>query len=189
MSCLLIFLSSSSLSPFYVLYIFFVPHMYVWLGFSSAWWWRQKNNWIEDSSSPSSAGPPGIISLDQAGFMLGRYSFHNTRRLLNILNMPSSTTPEVVVSLDAEKAFGQVESGFLCSFCANKWLVFTPFSTPPWHMAGMSTVPLIVCHSHWASGYLAKIWGEIWGRSASGIHTEIITVCWRLVTVCIQLSL
>lgn len=57
----------------------------------------------------------GIISLDQAGFMLARYSFHNTRRLLNILNMPSSTTPEVVVSLDAEKAFDQVESGFLCS--------------------------------------------------------------------------
>lgn len=90
----------------------------------------------------------GIISLHQTGFMLGRYSFHNTRRLLNILNMPSSTTPEVVVSLDAEKAFDQGESGFLCSFCANKLLVFTPFSTPPWHMAGMSTVPLIVCHSH-----------------------------------------
>lgn len=59
--------------------------------------------------------PLGIISLDQAGFMLARYSIHNTRRLLNILNMPSSTTPEVVVSLDAEKAFDQVESGFLCS--------------------------------------------------------------------------
>lgn len=59
--------------------------------------------------------PLGIISLDQAGFMLARYSIHNTRRLLNILNMPSSTIPEVVVSLDAEKAFDQVESGFLCS--------------------------------------------------------------------------
>lgn len=57
----------------------------------------------------------GIISLDQAGFKLARYSFHNTRRLLNILNMPSSTTPEVAVSLDGEKAFDQVESRFLCS--------------------------------------------------------------------------
>lgn len=52
---------------------------------------------------------PGIISLDQTGFMLGRQSFHNTRRLLNILNMPSSSIPEVVVSLDAEKAFDRVE--------------------------------------------------------------------------------
>ena len=44
--------------------------------------------------------------------MLGRHSFHNTRRLLNILNMPSSSAPEVVVSLDAEKAFDRVEWEF-----------------------------------------------------------------------------
>ena len=50
-----------------------------------------------------------IISSDQTGFMLGRHSFHNTRRLLNILNMPSSRAPEVVVLLDAEKAFDRVE--------------------------------------------------------------------------------
>lgn len=31
-----------------------------------------------------------IISTDQTGFMLGRHSFHNTRRLLNIVNSPSS---------------------------------------------------------------------------------------------------
>lgn len=56
---------------------------------------------------------PGIISADQTGFMLGRHSFHNTRRLLNILNMPSSSTPEILVSLDAEKAFDRVEWRFL----------------------------------------------------------------------------
>lgn len=56
---------------------------------------------------------PQIISSDQTGFMLGRHSFHNTRRLFNILNMPSSSTPEVVVSLDAEKAFDRVEWDFL----------------------------------------------------------------------------
>lgn len=54
-----------------------------------------------------------IISLDQTAFMLGRQSFHNTRRLLNILKMPSSNTPEMVVSLDAEKAFDRVEWRYL----------------------------------------------------------------------------
>ncbi|XP_062339584.1 uncharacterized protein LOC134038006 [Osmerus eperlanus] len=52
---------------------------------------------------------PQIISSDQTGFVLGRHSFHNTRRLFNILNMPSSSIPEVVVSLDAEEAFDRVE--------------------------------------------------------------------------------
>jgi len=57
---------------------------------------------------------PNIISLDQTGFMKGRYSFSNIRRLLNILLSPASDeTPEVVVSLDAEKAFDRVEWGFL----------------------------------------------------------------------------
>lgn len=55
---------------------------------------------------------PGIISSDQTGFMLGRHSFHNTRRLLNILNMPSSTTPEVVVALDAEKRLTELSGSF-----------------------------------------------------------------------------
>lgn len=54
-----------------------------------------------------------LISTDQTGFMLGRHSFHNTRRLLNILNSPSSIAPEVVVSLDAEKAFDRVEWRYL----------------------------------------------------------------------------
>ena len=39
-----------------------------------------------------------------------RFSFFNIRRLFNIIYHPSqSTTPEVVVSLDAEKAFDRVE--------------------------------------------------------------------------------
>ena len=44
-----------------------------------------------------------LVSQDQTGFMLGRLSFHNTRRLFNILVTPDLQIPEVVVSLDAGK--------------------------------------------------------------------------------------
>lgn len=53
-----------------------------------------------------------IISTDQTGFMLGRHSFHNTRRLLNIVSSPGSNIPEVIISLDAEKALDRVEWDF-----------------------------------------------------------------------------
>lgn len=53
---------------------------------------------------------PSIISLDQTGFMPGRQPSHNIRRLLDIIH---SSNSEVVVSLDAEKAFDRVEWKFL----------------------------------------------------------------------------
>ncbi len=37
-----------------------------------------------------------IISLDQTGSTLGKYSFFNTRRLLNIIFSPASNIPEVI---------------------------------------------------------------------------------------------
>lgn len=51
---------------------------------------------------------PALISTDQTGFILGRQSFFKTR-LINILLTPGCDSPEVVVSLDAEKAFDRVE--------------------------------------------------------------------------------
>ena len=57
---------------------------------------------------------PNIISPDQTGFMKNRHSFSNIRRLLNILLSPASReSPEVVISLDAEKAFDRVEWSYL----------------------------------------------------------------------------
>lgn len=53
-----------------------------------------------------------IIAIDQTGFKLGRHSFCNTRRLLNIISAPTSITQEVIISLDAEKAFHRVEWSF-----------------------------------------------------------------------------
>ena len=54
-----------------------------------------------------------IISTDQTGFMLGRHSFHNMRRLLNIIGSPGSGVSEAIISLDAENAFDRVEWSFL----------------------------------------------------------------------------
>lgn len=55
-----------------------------------------------------------IISEDQTGFMKGCHSFSNIRRLLNNIHSTSSSdSAEVVILLDAEKAFDRVEWGYL----------------------------------------------------------------------------
>ena len=58
---------------------------------------------------------PSIISPNQTGFIKKRLSFFNIRRLLNIMQNadPNQPLPEVIVSLDAEKAFDRVEWGYL----------------------------------------------------------------------------
>lgn len=57
---------------------------------------------------------PEIISEEQTGFIKERYSFFNIRTLLNIIySKQISGAPEVVVSLDAEKAFDRVEWEYL----------------------------------------------------------------------------
>ena len=57
---------------------------------------------------------PNIIDPDQTGFIPGRQSFYNMRRLFNILYSSHSTRqPEVLLSLDAEKAFDRVEWNYL----------------------------------------------------------------------------
>lgn len=56
---------------------------------------------------------PTIISKDQTGFIKGRQSYFNIRRLFNIVYSASEKVPECVVSLDAEKAFDRVEWVYL----------------------------------------------------------------------------
>lgn len=56
---------------------------------------------------------PSLISADQTGFMAGRNSSFNTRRLLNIISSPNHDTPEAILSLDAEQAFDRVEWKYL----------------------------------------------------------------------------
>lgn len=57
---------------------------------------------------------PKIVHPDQTGFVKGRQSFHNLRRLFNIIYSKHSIhSPEIVISLDAHKAFDRIEYGHL----------------------------------------------------------------------------
>ena len=56
---------------------------------------------------------PDLVDNDQTGFIPGRLSTSNTRRLFNIIYSPASDSPELVSSLDAEKAFDRVEWRYL----------------------------------------------------------------------------
>uniref|UniRef100_A0A3B1IPQ1 Reverse transcriptase domain-containing protein n=1 Tax=Astyanax mexicanus TaxID=7994 RepID=A0A3B1IPQ1_ASTMX len=57
---------------------------------------------------------PSIISPDQTGFIKDRHAFSNIRRALNVIySPPTQDGPEVILSMDAEKAFDRVEWGYL----------------------------------------------------------------------------
>lgn len=55
-----------------------------------------------------------LVSQDQTGFIPGRHSFTNIHRVLHVMHSSaSSAVPEIIVSLDAEKAFDRVEWEYL----------------------------------------------------------------------------
>uniref|UniRef100_A0A8C7ZH32 Reverse transcriptase domain-containing protein n=1 Tax=Oryzias sinensis TaxID=183150 RepID=A0A8C7ZH32_9TELE len=57
---------------------------------------------------------PTIIHADQNGFIKNRQLSHNLRRLFNIIfTRGEKPTPELLISLDAEKAFDRVEWSYL----------------------------------------------------------------------------
>ncbi len=57
---------------------------------------------------------PEIIYPHQTGFVKGHYSYTNLQKLLGVLYSPAPReTPDVVVSLNAEKAIDRVEWSYL----------------------------------------------------------------------------
>lgn len=55
-----------------------------------------------------------IIHPDQTGFISGRQLSSNLRRLFNVIYSPKvNTNPEVLISLDAHKAFDRIEYAYL----------------------------------------------------------------------------
>lgn len=57
---------------------------------------------------------PTVVSQEQTGFVKGWQLFFNIRTLLNITDSKTTTpTPEVLISVDTEKAFERVEWKYL----------------------------------------------------------------------------
>lgn len=55
---------------------------------------------------------PDIILPDQTGFIQGRHSYTNLRKLFNVVHSARSTCPEVVISFNTEKAWVEWEHLF-----------------------------------------------------------------------------
>ena len=55
-----------------------------------------------------------IVNADQTGFIKGRTSSNNTRRLINIIHyLNFHQTPSAIVTMDAEKAFDRIERKYM----------------------------------------------------------------------------
>lgn len=65
-----------------------------------------------------------LVHIDQVGFMPGRRSANNMRRLLQVMLKASSLQcPAVVISLDAEKAFDRLEWPYLFQILSRYWTI------------------------------------------------------------------
>jgi len=56
---------------------------------------------------------PKLIHPDQTGFIVGRQLSSNLRRVFNVIYQPNNVEPELIISLDAQKAFDMIEYNYL----------------------------------------------------------------------------
>ena len=138
----------------------------------------------------------------------GRNSSSNTRRLLNIIGSPNPVTPEVVISLDAEKAFDRVEweylycilskFGFGSDFIA--WIRLL-YDSPTAHILtnGLRSPPFALCRGTRQGCPLSPllfalaieplaIWLRVEGRVEGITRNDVITscpLCRRFVIICV----
>lgn len=84
---------------------------------------------------------PSLINDDQTGFIRGRFSYSNVRRLPNVVQYSSEMQNwALAISLDVGKAFDRVEWGFM-------WDVLGRFTIPTWcrDKTGLPALPPPVC--------------------------------------------
>lgn len=94
---------------------------------------------------------PSVISDDQSGFIQKRNSFHNVRRLFNVIYTSTrSDAQEMIVSLDTEKAFDRVEWTYL--FATMQRFGFSP-SFVSWVRLLYSSPSASVCSNNVHSSY------------------------------------
>lgn len=80
---------------------------------------------------------PKLIHPDQTGFIVGRQLSNNLRRVFNVIYQPNNVEPELIISLDAQKAFDRIEYNYLFTvlekfgfgptFC---WLIKILYTAP-----------------------------------------------------------
>ena len=56
---------------------------------------------------------PKLIHSDQTGFIVGRQLSSNLRRVFNIIYQSNDVEPEILISMDAHKAFDRIEYNYL----------------------------------------------------------------------------
>ena len=56
---------------------------------------------------------PKLIHPDQSGFIVGRQLAGNLRRVFNVMYQPSDIEPEVLITMDAHKAFDRIQYNYL----------------------------------------------------------------------------
>lgn len=135
---------------------------------------------------------PLIVSEDQTGFIRGRHSYSNIRRLLGVIFSPSlSNSPEAIISLDNEKAFDRVEWAYLL-FALRQFGLNNNFIS--WVRLLYTSPCVSICTNNQRSALLQLLFREQDGCRATlssfkngggmGHKTSGVIICRRFASLC-----